>query len=275
MYRFETERTKPAPKGTKDRNKEKRSATKLSPCLPRKYLELLELPKLFDQESSCVEKTSLLGTIVTTGLDYIIPLRTSTVRSTEPPWMTSKLIKKRQKALNQGNTHLFKLLRNKVNRERKICRAKYYENSVRHLKNCKPSSWWREVRKLSGKQSVSRNRDEILKALRPSELHTESDKLDLANEINDTFLSPLTEFTTLSPDYYRDLFSAITNEESTITVTTGDVFEKLSMLNPKKAHGPDGIPIWVLKENADPLAFPIKEILNSSFRECPATLEEC
>ena len=105
---------------------------------------------------------------------------------------------------------------------------------------------------------MSRNRDEILKALRPSELHTESDKLELANEINDTFLSPLTEFTTLSPDYYRDLFSAITNEESTITVTTGDVFEKLSMLNPKKAHGPDGIPIWVLKENADLFVFPLK-----------------
>jgi hypothetical protein len=90
----------------------------------------------------------------------------------------------------------------------------------------------------------------------------------VANEINDTFLSPLTEFTTLPPDYYRDLFSAVTNEESTITVTTGDVFEKLFMLNPKKAHCPDGIPIWVLKENADLFAFPIKEILNSSFREC-------
>ncbi len=65
--------------------------------------------------------------------------------------------------------------------------------------NLSAVSWWREVRKVSGKQSVSRNRDEILKALRPSELHTESDKLDLANEINDTFLSPLTKFTTLSP----------------------------------------------------------------------------
>ncbi len=40
------------------------------------------------------------------------------------------------------------------------------------------------------------------------------------------------------------------------------------MLNPKKAHCPDGIPIWVLKENADLFAFPIKEILNSSLREC-------
>jgi hypothetical protein len=46
------------------------------------------------------------------------------------------------------------------------------------------------------------------------------------------------------------------------------VFEKLSKLNPRKAHGPDGIPTWVLKENADILELPVKEILNCSYREC-------
>jgi hypothetical protein len=117
-------------------------------------------------------------------------------------------------------------------------------------------------------QSAGRNSDEILKELRPSDHHTESEKFDLANEINDSFLSPLAEFITLSPDCYRDLFPVITNEEPTITVTTGDVFEKLFTLNPKKAHDPDGIPTWVLKGNADVLALPVKEILNSSYRDC-------
>ena len=42
---------------------------------------------------------------------------------------------------------------------------------------------------------------------------------------------------------------------------------KLSKLNPTKANGPDGIPGWLLKENADLFADPIKEILNSSYRE--------
>ena len=37
----------------------------------------------------------------------------------------------------------------------------------------------------------------------------------------------------------------------------GDVLEKLSKLNPRKAHGPDGIPTWVLKENADILELPV------------------
>ena len=38
-------------------------------------------------------------------------------------------------------------------------------------------------------------------------------------------------------------------------------------LNRSKAHGPDGIAGWVLKENADLLAAPIADILNSSYRE--------
>ena len=43
---------------------------------------------------------------------------------------------------------------------------------------------------------------------------------------------------------------------------------KLTKLNPTKANGPDGIPsFWLLKENAEHLANPVKEILNSSFRE--------
>jgi hypothetical protein len=45
------------------------------------------------------------------------------------------------------------------------------------------------------------------------------------------------------------------------------VFMKLSLLNPTKAQGPDGLPAWLLKENSDLNAEPIAEIINSSFRE--------
>lgn len=108
------------------------------------YLELLDIPKLLDHVLPCTEKTFILKTIVETGLEHIMLLRTRIVGSTEPPWMTSKLsmmIRKRQTALNKGNILLCKLLRNTLNRKRKICRGKYYENSVRHLKQSKPSSW--------------------------------------------------------------------------------------------------------------------------------------
>ena len=42
---------------------------------------------------------------------------------------------------------------------------------------------------------------------------------------------------------------------------------KLSALNPSKAHGSDGIPAWLLKENADLLAGPVSAILSFWFHE--------
>ena len=88
----------------------------------RKYLELLDIPNIFYKVASCEGKSSLLETIITTGLNFIMPLRPTTVRCDEPRWMNpelSTLITKRQKALNQGNTDKLKYLRNRVNRERK------------------------------------------------------------------------------------------------------------------------------------------------------------
>ena len=45
------------------------------------------------------------------------------------------------------------------------------------------------------------------------------------------------------------------------------VFQKLSTLNSTKAQGPDGIPGWLLKDNADLLTEPVTEILNTSYFE--------
>ena len=134
----------------------------------------------------------------------------------------STLITERQKAINQGNTHKFKYLRNRVNRERKICRAKYYENSVQHLKQCKSSSWGNDVKKLSGANSAGGNSEEILKALRPCEHHSKTEKIAVANEINDAFLSPMAEFVPLAPEFFQNLVSN-TQNEPTITITAGGV----------------------------------------------------
>ena len=45
------------------------------------------------------------------------------------------------------------------------------------------------------------------------------------------------------------------------------MFKKLSAINPTKAQGPDGIPGWLLKENADLLTNPVQDILNTSYKE--------
>ena len=50
-------------------------------------------------------------------------------------------------------------------------------------------------------------------------------------------------------------------------ITEYSILQKLRTLNPNKASGPGQIPSWLLKDNADILAAPVADILNSSFQE--------
>ena len=232
------------------------------------YLEQVNVHSLVRSVESCEEKVTMLETIINIGLDFILPLRKITVLSNEPPWVTSSLkdlIKRRQMALNRGDTQEFKYLRNQVNRARKVCRAKYYEAKVKHLKECKASEWWKEVKKLSGMTSVYSSREQMFRSLGNVDELSNVTTSDLANIINEAFLSPMSDFSSLSQNFLIQ-FDAV-SPESVFTVTTHSVFMKLSQLNPSKANGPDGIPSWLLKENASLLAHPVKEVLDSSYRE--------
>ena len=69
----------------------------------RTYLESVDLDTLLNSADSCEDKTSLLGQIIKTGLDHVMPMRTRKVHSTEPPWITSSLknlLQRRQSALS-------------------------------------------------------------------------------------------------------------------------------------------------------------------------------
>ena len=216
---------------------------------------------------TCAEKVSLLEQIITTGLDRILPIQSRRVHSTEPPWITStlkELIQARQRALSRWDDQQFREIRNRVNRERKACRAKYFQVKVEHLKECKPSAWWNEVKKLSGCSPASTERSHVTKSLQ--HLYGPSDDATLANIINKAFLSPMRSFTPLPADYVIHPTNNAT-QQSALVVSNKSVYKKLMKLNRSKAHGPDSIPGWILKENADLLAEPTADILNSSYRE--------
>ena len=51
----------------------------------------------------------------------------------------------------------------------------------------------------------------------------------------------------------------------------GSVFKKLISLYPNRAEGSDGIPNWILKENADLLATAVTDIINTSYKESRLT----
>ena len=87
---------------------------------------------------------------------------------------------------------------------------------------------------------------------------------DLANAINDRFICPTRKFLPLPTNFIPEGDSSLFPR---FVVSTDVVYKKLSSLNPTIAQGPDGVPAWLLKENANCLSKPITDIFNCSFQE--------
>ncbi len=67
---------------------------------------------------------------------------------------------------------------------------------VAQLRDCKLSMWWKEVKKMCGLSPAFQNPDEYTNSLQ--QIEGVSNKDELANKINETFLLPMNEFQPLS-----------------------------------------------------------------------------
>lgn len=126
--------------------------------------------------------------------------------------------------------------------------------------NCKPRTWWKEVKTLAGMKSGTRT--DPLSVLTHVQPGPNSSPTDLADTVNEAFLESMRTFTPLGPVITAD--AGYSNPPS---VSEFRVLKKLSVLNPSKSSGPDMIPSWLLKENADLLAPAVTGIINCSFAE--------
>jgi hypothetical protein len=98
-----------------------------------------------DNVVTCEEKVTIFNDIVVNTINTIMPITAKKIHINDAPWMTTKLrglIKKRQKAFNNGNQTVFKYYRNKVNLERKKCRQTYFHEKIKSLKYTKPKDWY-------------------------------------------------------------------------------------------------------------------------------------
>ena len=139
-----------------------------------------------------------------------------------------------------------------------MCRFKYYECRVHHLKKCSLAVWWVEIKRLGGVTNSSGTRNNVLKS---AQHHLEGNlsPTDLANHVNTAFLAPTVSFEPLTYNPFRD--SSVPSLDNSASnkvpvVSEFSVLQKLSTLNTIKAQGPDGIPGWLLKDNADLLTEP-------------------
>ena len=117
-----------------------------------RYLSSIDWSVL-DNLVSCQSKLDFFTNILKAGIDTIMPLKTVRIHINDAPWMTAQLkdlINCRQKALAQGNQALFKFYRNRVNKERKFCRANYYQSKVKEYEGTNPRLWWSKCKRLCG-----------------------------------------------------------------------------------------------------------------------------
>ena len=117
-------------------------------------------------------------------------------------------IQQRQKALAKGHDQLFKSLRNRVNRERKPWRSKYYDSKVSQRKVSDPKQWWKSVKNLCGMDPVNHKYDlrhlQSLSSTGDETNETNEGNASLShleNTINQTFLEPMNTFQPLNSDH--------------------------------------------------------------------------
>ena len=184
----------------------------------------------------------------------------------DPPWITvelKKLIKRRQLAFHDNHVNLCRIYRNRVNRERKRWLSKFFSMKVKHLKETKPSLWWKEVKRISGMIPGSRT-EGLQMQLKLG--HSDEPSVGIADRINETFLDSMRNYQTLEVNAVQNVQDDPFHD-SLIEITEIVVYQILSKINQLKVSGPDGLSNWLLKEYAEVLAQPICSILNNSFLE--------
>ena len=210
----------------------------------------------------CESKLQLFQVLVKIGLDTIMPLKAFKLHVNDPPWVTAEfkaLIKARQKAFAQDDTEGYRHLWNITNRERKVCRGKFYASKVANLKTTKPNQWWREVKMIAGMTPATGGED-IRSHLHLDGIATRSNQ-DIANMINSALLEPMQDYTPLS------CLPPLADDSELLKVSPSEVCNALLELNPRKAERPDGINNWPFRDYADFLTSPVCDILNASFAE--------
>ena len=231
-----------------------------------RYLCNIDWACVYNQ-SACEEKLNIFLQIIQIGIDNIMPERTRKVHPKDAPWMTIKLkelIRSRQEAFH-ADRHgpVYRFYRNKVNKERKACKGKYYTSKVQDLKGVNPREWWKEINKLSGAKKKSSN---LINSLNVPDFAEKSPK-EIANAINNALLEPMLSYEALdnsSEDLYLPLEDT---DPEFLQVSTAQVHKNLMHLNKHKAAGPDGLANWCLREYADLLYEPVTNILNASYQE--------
>jgi hypothetical protein len=212
------------------------------------------------RSDTCQKKFEIFSELINTNIDKYLPLIRVERNSNDFPWVTDKfryLIKQRQHYFHSGNDKMYRLFRNKVNRERKFMKQQYVNNTMSNLKTENPKNWWKCIKSLTGKSIQG----DPLQNLAQHEAN--GDMVSLCDKINNAFKDVSSHISPLPQNNELTQFT-IPND---YIISVDKVQNRLSKINIKKAPGPDGIPSWVLRDFSMFLAGPVCSIWNASLRD--------
>ena len=153
-----------------------------------------------------------------------------------------------------GDVGLYHRLRNRTQRTASTLRKKYFAAKIEQLYSCDPHQWWTKTRRILN-----------LKQTSPlSNLHFEGTPDELAEEINDFFVSVSKHLPKVDHSILVDLNNDYCSD---FIIDPVEVANRLASINIFKAPGPDGLPNWFLRDFAPYLCEPLAAIFNASFRE--------
>ena len=194
-------------------------------------------------------------------IECYFPNKLTNVRVSDKPWITQLLkssIGKRQKLFHKygKDSETYKYWRNKVQRDAKLARGKYYRNAVEKLKSTNSSRWWKEVKSLGGLKSNESGPHQLLSDVNPT-FH------DLAESYNKFVIGLTSHFEPL-PKYTSEQELQVPGN---LLVHIGQVFLELKRLKTTKSPGPNMIPNKILKTFAFEFAPVITDIFNISIKQ--------
>ena len=154
------------------------------------------------------------------GFDTLMAIKEKKVHISDPSWITAEfkhLMKLCQRVFHNKHLDSYRHYRNLVNTERKKCRSRFFSSKIKHLKETKPSLWWKEVRQFSGMDTATRA-GKLLDRLQLDLMGIDSPKT-IANGINEALLNPLARDRTTSANETYDIDEESSNH-SLVVLTT-------------------------------------------------------
>ena len=198
------------------------------------------------------------------------PLRQRRVKHEHKPWITNEIkqlifprdyLKRQSVRASSTDYHTaYKRCKNRVNKLVESTKKDYFKKRLTNSSNSKES--WQAINELLNRKPKPTRVNQII----------EDDKIitndeEIANYFNQYFSSIGCKLSDNIKDDGTDPLSFVTPVANTFNfspITTKEVIEALSKLNPKKAPGIDGISIRLLTDTIDVIAEPLANIFNLS-----------